>query len=498
MIDVLLFEREFINNLEKNKKEQYFLLSDINKTFNYELSKLTLLNNDNYEKYKLIPDTSTNDYKEDIIENFDVNKEIRKATDKISNEANKLKDDASRGMRSVADGIKKGAKKEFDKIKDGFSKEINNLKSTVEKEAQKAVDSLKKEADKATNEIKKNIDAIINEFKKQAESIEREAKKKVDSVTNSIKREVDKVIKNIHKVIEDALRNLKDLIKEIFNEIKKKILEIFNKFKEKIEDIVQTIKKEIEKFGDKVKQQFQKIIDGLERFKDNVEREIKEFIDLIVSTAKKVIDEIEEKISEIKDWIIQAVEKAKEISESIYKFTTGVLADFFRLIKEGPKKFFCKKYEENLGYDCRTFEVFLICTFIFIIMENTPIGKIPCMFGEIIVVENFCFYLWLFISGLVYYHKVYKLGTKKISTRPIHDKIINDILCPKIKKFTFIDCSIWLTALYIIIMYRLYERIPLQEFICDFLSEKIFSGACTIILIIVTLFIIVKRHILRS
>lgn len=477
MIDLYLFEQQLIKNLDETKKEQNFLLSDLDLQFEKEFSKLSFFNNNN-----------------NIEEPFNPANEIRKATSKIESEAKKIQNKATSGIKSVSDNIKKGAKKEFDNIKKGFTSEINKLKDGVEREARQAVDSLKKEANKASNEIKKDINGIINEFKSQAESIEREAKRKVDSVTNSIQREVNKVASSIRRVIEDALRELKELVEEKFNEIKNKILEIFNGFKNKIEDLVLTIKEGIERFGQEIKNGFNTVINELENLKDRIETEIREFIDLIVSTAQTVIDEIEEKIGEIKDWIIEAVNKAREIAENIYKFTTGVVGEFFKMIEKGPQDYICQKYEETLGYDCRTFKVFLICTFLFIIMENTPIGKIPCMFGEIIVVENFCFYLWLFISALTYYHMVYKHGTKKLPTRPIHEKIINDFLCPKIKTFTFIDCSVWLTALYLISMFRLYQKIPFRETICDVLSDKVIPNICFYILIIFGIFITVKRH----
>ena len=477
MIELYLFEQEFIKNLDKTKNKQNFLLSDLDTQFEKQFSKLNNLNNN-----------------EIIEEGFNPANEIKKATSKIETEAKKIENNATKGIKTVSNNIKKGAEKEFNNIKNGLTTEINNLKNSVEREANQAVNSLKKEANKAANEIKKDINGVINEFKKQAESIEREAKRKVDSVTNSIQREVSKVANSIRRVIEDALRELKELVEEKFNEIKNKIMDLFNNFKNKIEDLVQKIKEGIEKFGQEIKKGFYTVMRELEKLKDTIEREINEFIDLIVSTAKKVIDEIEEKIGEIKNWIIEAVEKAREIAENIYKFTTGVVGEFFKVIKEGPQDYICKKYEETLGYDCRTFKVFLICTFIFIIMENTPIGKIPCMFGEIIVIPNFCFYLWLFISVLTYYHMVYKHGTKKLSTRPIHEKIINDFLCPKIKSFTFIDCSIWLTVIYLISMFRLYQRIPFRETICNLLSDKIMSGICLYILIIFGVLITVKRH----
>lgn len=475
MIELYLFEQELIKNLDKTKNEQNFLLSDLDIQFEKEFSKLNHLNDN------------------EIIEEFNPLDEIKKATKKIEYEAKKVEYKITSGIRNVANGIKNGAQKEFNNIKNGFTTEINKLKDTVEREAKQAVNSLKKEANKAAEEIKKDINGVINEFKKKAESIEREAKKKVDSVTNTIQREVTKVANNIRRVIEDALRELKGLVAEKFNEIKNKVMELFNSFKNKIEELVQKIKEGIEAFGEKVKDGFNRIMKELEKLKDTIVREINEFIDLIKKTAKKIIDEIEEKIGEIKDWIIKAVEKAKEIGENIYKFTTGVMGEFFKFLK-APQDYICRKYEEKLGYDCRTFKVFLICTFIFIIMENTPIGKIPCMFGEIIVIPNFCFYLWLFISALTYYHKIYKHGTKKLPTRPLHEKIINDFLCPKIKSFTFIDCSIWLTALYLISMFRLYQRIPFRETICNLLSDKIMSGICLYILIIFGVLITVKRH----
>lgn len=476
--------------IKNNNLEEFYNLPDSNQNhLEYLLKekeeKISYKNNDLIQNIKLLHtlDEFQNDYyiidkDGNLIEPVwnKIKKAVKKAV-KTVNPVN-LWNEAIRGIdqfrkdiinkisgpiKNVGETLKSEVEDTLNQITNTIKEELNGLINTVKAEINNTINTIKNKineivenATKIINDIIKNIkiflERVVNEvkqkivtaFNKIIRDIENKINSAINTVTNTVKNAIDK----IYNVCTVEVNKVINKIKSETNKVEKKINTLLKTMKTLVSEQANSMKEEVEEFVNLIKSQF----DNLKGIIVSVIDDLKSIAINLYNNALQLIAEAKENFNKLMIEAEKAIKDIKNIAQNnIVKFIEVVNTMF----DEGPINYVIREYEDWSGYNAQGIIVFLASNGIFMNLYMFPWGSIICKIAEGMTFKNVCFYAWIGIT-LFYYYIVYFVIFKKkrvIRTKPLHERIFNRVVvqnCDKIKKFTFISCTMWVNLLYIL------------------------------------------------